>query len=147
MHEPQHMLSKLLWEIRELTDVMSVWTENEEFPVPIFIAFNAAVTAWHITDWLWQSRAQTRALLAERYKIEFSEGTQNGLRVGLERLQSSVAADCRALHVCREIANGSKHMRKTKVDPDVKTIAQWRAAVERVGVVKPGDLGYEPNDC
>jgi hypothetical protein len=138
MHEPQHMLSKLLWEIRELTSVMSVWADNDEFPVPIFIAFNAAVTAWHITDWLWQSRPETRAVLAKRFNFTHAE-TKNGLRVGLERFQDAMAADCRALYVCREIANGSKHMRKTKIDPDVKAIAQWHQAIERVGFVKPGD--------
>ena len=53
MNEPQHMLSKLIWEIQRLTDAMSVW--NDKFPEPIFMAFNTAVTAWHITDWLWQS--------------------------------------------------------------------------------------------
>lgn len=45
MDDPQQMLAKLLWEIRELTDAMSVWVGSEEFPVAIFIAFNAVVTA------------------------------------------------------------------------------------------------------
>jgi hypothetical protein len=31
-------------------------------------------------------------------------------------------------------------MRKTKVDPDIHAIARWHEALERVGVVKPGDL-------
>ena len=34
MDDPQQMLAKLLWEIRELTDAMSVWVDNEEFPLP-----------------------------------------------------------------------------------------------------------------
>jgi hypothetical protein len=45
MDDPQQMVAKLLWEIRELTTAMSVWVDNEEFPVPIFMAFNAIVTA------------------------------------------------------------------------------------------------------
>jgi hypothetical protein len=47
--------------------------------------------------------------------------------------------DCRALYVCREIANGSKHMRRKKADPDVKAKAEWHEAWEKVGVVKVGD--------
>jgi hypothetical protein len=47
MSEPQHMLSKLLWEIDALTQSQSVWVDNETFPTPIFRAWNAAVTAWH----------------------------------------------------------------------------------------------------
>jgi len=140
MHEPQHMLSKLLWEIDTLITSTSVWTKSEGFPVPIFAAFNTAVTAWHITDWLWHSHADTRSLLAKRFKISFNEGTPSGLRAGLKRFQEAVAVDSRPLYICREIANGSKHMRNTTIDPNVKAIAQWNPVIEGVGLVKPGDL-------
>jgi hypothetical protein len=139
MNQRQHMLAKLLWEISELTGAMSVWKDNEEFPVPIFMAFNAAVTAWHITDWLWQSRPETRALLAVRYGFEFTEGTSSGLDRGLRRFQKVVKEQNRPLRICREIANGSKHMRSER-DPDIKARAVWHEVIERVGVVKPGDL-------
>jgi hypothetical protein len=92
---------------------MSVWVDNEEFPVAIFIAFNAVVTAWHITDWLWQSSSERRVALAKRYNFAYAE-TETGIRKGLERFQNAVVEDCRALYVCREIANGSKHMRRKK---------------------------------
>ena len=49
LNEPQHMLSKLYFEIMKLMDSLSVWTKCKEFPEPLFIAFNVAVTAWHIT--------------------------------------------------------------------------------------------------
>jgi hypothetical protein len=52
LNQPQHMLSKLLSEIFQLQTSLSVWTKRTEFPEPLFIAFNVAVTAWHITDWL-----------------------------------------------------------------------------------------------
>jgi hypothetical protein len=123
MDDPQQMLAKLLWEIRELTQAMSVWVDNEEFPVAIFVAFNAVVTAWHITDWLWGCSSERRAVLAKKYDFTFEE-TETGLRRGLEKLQNAIAQDCRALYVCREIANGSKHMRKRKVDPDVTAKAE-----------------------
>lgn len=38
--DPQQMLAKLLWEIDCLTTNMSVWVENEPFPVAIFTAFS-----------------------------------------------------------------------------------------------------------
>ena len=138
MDDPQQMLAKLLWEIRDLTSAMSAWVDNEEFPVAIFIAFNAVVTAWHITDWVWQSSPERRAVLAKRYSFAYAE-TDTGLRKGLERFQEAVVKDCRALYVCREIANGSKHMRRKKADPDVKAKAEWHQAWERVGVVNVGD--------
>lgn len=60
---------------------------------------------------------EIRAILAKRYKLKFVEGSKNALRLGLEEFQTAVADDCRFLYVCREIANGSKHMRKNKIDP------------------------------
>jgi len=138
MEDPQQMIAKLLWEVSELTDAMSVWVDNEEFPKAIFIAFNAVVTAWHITDWVWQLSKERRQILAAHYGFAYAE-TDTGIRRGLERFQEAVTKDCRALHVCREIANGSKHMRRKKADPDVKAKAEWHQALERVGVVNIGD--------
>jgi len=134
------MLSKLLWEIDGLSRSLSVWTKRTEFPEPLFIAWNAAVTAWHITDWLWQSSPEIRLILARRYQLNFTEGSKNALRDGLEDFQEAVAKDCRFLYVCREIANGSKHMRKNKVDPDITALAQWLPVIEAVGHVRPGDF-------
>jgi hypothetical protein len=142
MDDPQQMLAKLLWEIQELTTAMSVWVDNEPFPVAIFIAFNAVITAWHITDWVWQSSPERRAALAKRYDFTYAE-TDTGIRRGLEKFQNAVAEDCRSLYVCREVAIGSKHMRKTKVDPDVKAKAEWHQALARVGVVNVGDYVME----
>jgi hypothetical protein len=138
MDDPQQMLAKLFWEIHELTDKMSVWIDNEEFPVAIFIAFNAVVTAWHITDWVWQSSPERRAAIAKRYGFAYAE-TETGIRKGLERFQEAISKECRALYVCREIANGSKHMRRKKADPDVKAKAEWHKSLEKVGVVNVGD--------
>jgi hypothetical protein len=142
MDDPQQLLAKLLWEIQCLTDAMSVWVDNEAFPVAIFTAFNAVVTAWHITDWVWQSSPERRAVLATRYNFTYAE-TDTGIRRGLEKFQTAVANDCRALYVCREVANGSKHMRKSKVDPDVQAKAEWHKALARAGVVNVGDYVME----
>lgn len=140
LNKPQHMLSKLLWEIDGLSKSLSVWTKRTEFPEPLFIAFNAAVTAWHITDWLWHSNAETRAVLTKRYGLNFTEGTKAALRKGLESFQDAVVCESRYLYVCREIANGSKHMRTNNTDLDVTAEARWHMAIEGAGHVKPGDL-------
>ena len=139
LHQPHHMLSKLLWEIYELTNSMSVWEESGSWPVPMFQAFNTAVTAWHITDWLWQSNLETRTALRKRYGI-FEDETQKGLRKGLEAFQNAVAKENRSLYICREIANGSKHMRTTKREGKIRAMAKWDPVVDGAGLVKPGDL-------
>ena len=35
---------------------------------------------------------------------------------------------------------GSKHMRKNKVDPNIKAQAVWAKAIDGAGFGKPGDL-------
>jgi hypothetical protein len=139
MNQPQHMWHKLVWELQYLTDSMSVWVDDGGYPEPVFRAFNTAVTAWHLTDWLWQSSPETRAALKKRFKISCNE-TQSGIKKGLKRFQHAVTEDCRALKICREIANGSKHMRKENPDPAIKTMATWDPVVEGAGLAKPGDL-------
>ena len=140
LSQPQHMVSKLYFEIMKLMDSLSVWTKGQEFPEPLFIAFNAAVTAWHITDWLWESRAETRALLKKRFGFEFNEWSNKGLSKGLNNFKDTVAKECRTLHICREIANGSKHMRRRNSDPAIKALAEWHPAIEAAGHVRVGDL-------
>ncbi len=121
-------------------DPFRVWTKKTEFPTPLFIVWNAVVTAWHITDWLWQSNPEIREILARRYKLKFMEGSKTALREGLEEFQDAVAKDSRFLYVCREIANGSKHMRKNKIDPDITALARWSPVIEGAGHVVPGDF-------
>jgi hypothetical protein len=82
MNQPQHMWVKLAWELQHLTDSMSVWEDNGPYPEPVFRAFNTAVTAWHITDWLWQSSPETRAILKKRFGISGKETTA-GIKKGL----------------------------------------------------------------
>ena len=139
MDHPQHMWTKLAWELNALMNSMSVWKDNEAAPEPLFHAFNTAITAWHISDWLWQHRPETRSKLATKFQFVFEE-TPTGVRRGLEKFQEAVVLHCDELAVCREIATGSKHMRKNKVDPNIKAQAVWAKAIDGAGFAKPGDL-------
>lgn len=140
MNEPQHMLTKLYIEIQDLSKSMSVWTKNESFPRPIFIAWNTAVTAWHMTDWLWASKQPTRDQLSKIFEFEYNEVTISGREKGLVAFQTAARKACRELHVCREICNASKHMRLKSNDPDISVEIEWQEAKEAVGTVKVGDL-------
>lgn len=139
MNEPHHMLSKLLWELQCLMNAESVWKDNESFPTPIFHAWNTAVTAWHISDWLWAAKPDLRLDIAAHFSFQYDE-TANGVRDGLSKFQDAVVAESSALKVCREIANGSKHMRKSKPDKAIRAVALWREVIEGAGVVVPGDF-------
>ena len=109
------MVSKLYFEIMKLIDSLSVWTKSREFPKPLFIAFNTAVTAWHITDWLWEFPVNsTRAAMKKRFGFDYNEWSQRGRNTGLHTFQNAVVADRRSIYICREIANASKHHAKEK---------------------------------
>jgi hypothetical protein len=140
MNEPQHMLTKVYVEVSDLTESLSVWTKSEAFPRPLFIAWNTAVTAWHMTDWLWASSQATREKLRKKYNFEYNEMTQSGRENGLIAFQKAIRLDCRELHICEEIANASKHMRRRTNDPDIYAEIEWHPAIGPVAEVKKGDL-------
>ena len=77
--------------------------------------------------------------MKKRFKVSCKE-TKSGVKKGLKRFQDAVAEDSRALYICRELANGSKHMRTSTPDPAIKALTKWDPVVEGVGLVKPGDL-------
>jgi hypothetical protein len=77
----QDMADKLYWEIEE-------YRNETDIQKKLWRGFNCAVTAWHITDWLWHEQKGEQTLL------EF---------------QNERVRECCALLTCRYIANASKH--------------------------------------
>jgi hypothetical protein len=45
----------------------------------------------------------------------------------------------RALHICGQLANGSKHMTLKKPDPDVRVEMRWESEAARAGEMRAGD--------
>jgi hypothetical protein len=90
------MLEKLRWEM-----------DNLDFRQPYDIAvcqyqmFNCAVTAWHVTDWLWQDISPEL-----RGKLSNTKGEPLNK---FEDFQKYVREACPALKLCQQVANGSKH--------------------------------------
>ncbi|UVO33824.1 hypothetical protein KUL72_20100 [Bradyrhizobium arachidis] len=140
IYAPQHIFTKIAVELWRYQDASSIWTKNEPFPEPLFMAFNLAVTIWHMTDWLWMSGPTNRQLLARKFGFKYEELKKGGLDKGLKAFQDKVRADCPALNVCEEIANASKHMRRRTTNPNIKAAVEWHPAIEPLGDVKRGDL-------
>lgn len=93
------MLEKLDWELHQLKgDALLDPTTCR------YTAFNAAVTAWQIADWVAQeaNKEQKKAI---------------GFKT-LQGLQSIARQNCRALHLCRQVATASKHRMVTQ-HPDL----------------------------
>lgn len=140
IYAPQHIFTKIAVELWRFQDASSAWTKNEPFPEPLFMAFNLAVTLWHMTDWLWMSGPTNRQLLARKFGFTYEELKRGGLDKGLKAFQDKVRADCPALNICEEIANASKHMRRRTTNPNIKAAAEWHPAIEPIGNAKKGDL-------
>ena len=92
LSDSRDILEKLRWELDTL-----FCRVRHDIRVCQYHAFNCAITAWHVTDWLWED-------MSEKLKRERHWST-------CKEFQNYVSEECPELKLCREIANGSKHCR------------------------------------
>ena len=90
------ILEKLRWELNNLFR-----RQRHDVIVCQYHAFNCAVTAWHVTDWLWQDLPSEL-----RAEIELAAGVPIKC---LGDFQNYVRLQCSALNLCYEISRGAKH--------------------------------------
>ena len=89
LQEPKHLLGKMERELhRALKD--EKWASDH--------AYNFAVTAWHMTDWLWRQAEVS----------EPSKRNHFGCR-SLQTFQNFIRRESGALDICSDLANGAKH--------------------------------------
>ncbi|WP_316185955.1 MULTISPECIES: hypothetical protein [unclassified Bradyrhizobium] len=128
---PQHLLIKLAWEIGQLRRSFEVEQPIAWTHAPAYHAFNCAVTCWHLSDWTWEAiDSQTKQVVAERLGAR--------LRT-LEDFQGALRTRHRALHICWQIANGSKHFRLRKTDVDIQTQNVWEYQPAMAGSMQAGE--------
>lgn len=129
---PQHMLAKLYWEIEQLKKASAEEGRKLTFhQEQAYCAFNCAITAWHLTDWVWGDASE--ALRIEMCK--YLDATTCCKR----DFQNAICRKYRALHICRQIANGSKHMKLEREDPVVEVGAIWEEHMPRAGSARAGE--------
>jgi hypothetical protein len=135
---PAHMLTKLHWEIYSLRKSLSEKPEHiGHTHAPAYCAFNCAVTAWQLADWVWNAcpadrRAELLALLGTAITGDDRKDFTN--------FQTAIRNKSRALHICRQLATGSKHMIVTKHrDPNVRAEMRWESEPARAGQMRAGD--------
>jgi len=107
---PRELLAKLDWEIEQASGV-----EPQKEAVASYRAFNCAVTAWSICDWVWNSASKD---LRNRFKRESPKPNAKGS----EPLAALLRKRSRQLAICQQLANGSKHFVLKKYnDPAVSS--------------------------
>jgi hypothetical protein len=128
------MLWILAWEI---TAGKSLGFKKNRFPKqhPAYHAFNCAITARHLCDWTWQAcDSHQRQLLTNKYGLSNASDDRK-----FEKFRDAISDECEELQICRQIANGSKHM-KLRRTATVKASAEWVRAIEPAGQLRQGDL-------
>jgi hypothetical protein len=127
---PGHMLTKLWWEIDQLRRSFSTQSGAVDH-APAYHAFNCAVTAWHMADWIWQSGgAQDRTYLLSKFTI--APTGKNRRDFGL--FTRALMERHRVLHICRQLATGSKHkIVEMHPDPSVTAEEHWDSDPMRAG--------------
>lgn len=115
---PAHMPTKLHWEIYSLGKSLSEKPEHVEHThAPAYCAFNCAVTVWHLADWVWTASPERHGDILALLNVRCTGGD----RKDFVAFQSAIRSRSRAIHICRQLATGSKHMTAAAYpDPDVR---------------------------
>jgi len=97
----QDMAEKLNWEVE-------AYREEADLQPKLWRAFNCAVTAWHISDWLWKERQAANLPVSE-----------------VSMFQAKMQAQSRYLRMCKHIATASKHSGvDRRPDPTIQVIVR-----------------------
>ncbi len=84
------LLAKLRWEIDQIKS-----DTRMDYVTLSYRGYNAAVTAWHLADWIWEDMGDDQ---------KEAVGVSNR-----GELQKKARDGCRAIYYCRQIATASKH--------------------------------------
>jgi hypothetical protein len=71
------------------------------------------VTAWHLADWAWAYADEKKK---EAIAARFNFRLKSKQRENLNLFNEALCRDSRDLHICRHIANSSKHLKLDKPD-------------------------------
>lgn len=120
LNNSRDLLRKLEWE-RNGLKAASTQEPTELY----FRAFNTAVTAWHLADWVWRdmTRDQRQQLEADwNTKLNVEDDKGGDFRRELRQKKREIA-------ICREIATASKHVKVNQSpDPTIDTVASARTS-------------------
>jgi hypothetical protein len=124
---PAHVLTKLHWEIYSLRKALSEKPEHiGHIHAPAYCAFNCAVTAWHLADWVWNASPKDRRT---DFLVLLGATVTDNDHKDFVNFQTAIRNQSRALHICRQLATGSKHMAvTTHPDPNLRAEMRWECA-------------------
>ncbi len=113
LEDSRDVYRKLEWEIKGLKAALET-AEPDELS---YRAFNCAVTAWQLTDWVWSDLT-----IEQRTALNITS---------LSGFQEYCRSKCRSMYLCRYIATASKHQKiahHPDADVDVSVFAEEQDA-------------------
>ncbi len=118
LQNSRDMLKKLRWEIDELRKEQGYpgWHEVA------YRAFNCAITAWSLGDWLWGDLDDPQKLRFDNKDSKFRAHCMNSTR---------------ALEICESLANSSKHRTRRPQQFNTSIVTKMIAKVEHFCVGDP----------
>jgi hypothetical protein len=132
---PKDLFLKLDWELDNFRDVISGQPRTHlTHELAAYHVYNTAVTAWHLTDWTWNSLAEeSQKQLANNFGFNMTNKSSENLKF----FQQSLRKKSRALGICWEIANGSKHFENHK-NSKINAKTEWKAKIATAGEFRAG---------
>ncbi len=116
------MLNKLHWELDQLAK-----TEDSDHQTAAYHCFNAAVTAWHLYEWIWldiKRDYKLRALLAREAGVPPQKFKKHHWKKFVQNREPFYSI----LHYCRIIATASKHGGVELTDDDPTDLEVYASA-------------------
>ena len=120
LENSRDVLKKLEWEQRGLKA-----TSKQEPKELYYRAFNAAVTVWHLAEWVWSDMTRDqRQQLETDWDKQLNVNDDNGRAFRRELIQIN-----REIAICREIATASKHVKVSRNrDNTIDTVSKMRTS-------------------
>lgn len=119
LDSPVHLLVKLHWNIQQLRTHLSHEDKAAAFYPAVYAAFDACITAWQLTDWVW------------KFSQQDGDGRLGGsvLLTGktLSEYQMWIRQQSSDLRICQHIANSNKHFGVDRhYNANITVIVDWR---------------------
>lgn len=140
LNSPAGLLAKLKWEVQDFEDSSKpeVLSAAEWFS-SVCHAYNCAVTAWHISDWVWHCDASIQPSLP---KVLTSWNKNNDLA----QFQEAIRQQSIEIAICYQLCTAAKHWNMFPQVNDPTVIATQDVCVQAgPSALSSGRNGFKVN--
>lgn len=117
---PLQLLIKFAWSFKQLRGHLSNEDQAAAFFPSVYTAFDACITAWQLTDWVWKFYSPTIDL-PQSADVKYQRCKP------FTKFQGWVSEQSPDLRICKHIANSNKHFGvDSHYDEDLKVFVDWK---------------------